>query len=231
MAIGVTEAVAEVASTANATSYAMGAFTPAADSTLVVMVAGIATVAAAPTMTGGSLTWTLEVADLAVGGSVDSQYMFWANTGASPGSTTITFDCTGDAATGCFMTCHQFTGSDVNAASPIRQTVVSNSGGVAVADPSATFASALLTGNGYCAMSVCARNPFVAAPPSGWTEDADTGIATPDRGMTSAFRAGGETGTVITFTATSVVWAMMAAEVKEAGAVVAPKRMSLLGVG
>lgn len=177
-AIGASEPVAEVASTTNATSYAFGAFTPSANSTLVVFVFATGTVAAG-TMSGGSLTWTRATSQLY--NSVDTAYVFWAQTGGSPGSTTITFDCTGDGATGAVMAVVEFTGTD--ATIPIRQVKKS---ATTAANPTVTFNNALLTGNGYAAGFGMPRNPPTSAAPGSWTEIADTGYGTPTSGGTVA---------------------------------------------
>lgn len=207
MAIGCSEPVAELASTSNATSYALGAFTPSANATLVVLVFATGT-AASGSMSGGGLTWTKKT-DFAYNTN-DRCYVFWANTGASPGSTTITFDCTGDAATGCVMMVFQFTGSDVNRADPIRQF---KTGTGTAANPSVTFDSAMDTLNGYCAGFGIPRNPPTSTAPGSWTEIADTGYGTPTSGATGAYRAGGESGSTVTFTSASGNWGMVAVEV------------------
>lgn len=208
--IGASEPVAEVVSTTNATSYAFGAFTPSANAILVVMVFATDTVAAG-SMSGGSLTWTRKASYT---WGAHTAYLFWARTGGSPASTTITFDCTGDAASGVSMSVVQFTGGDVVTADPIRQF---RYGTATAANPSVTFASNMSTSNGYCAAFGINRTTVTSAPPGSWTETHDTGYSTPNAGGSGAFRAGGETGATVTFTAASGTWAMYAVEVYVSG--------------
>lgn len=208
MAIGVSEPVAEVASTSNASSYSFGAFTPTGDSFLVVMVFATGTVAAG-SMTGGGLEWV----KLATGGynTNDTYYVFAAQCSSSPGSVTITFDCTGDNATGCVMMCFQFTGH--NQFNPIKQVSHGNTTG---ANPAVTGILAMDTNNGYCAAFGMPRNPPTSAAPASWTEVADAGYNTPASGASGAYRAGGETGTSVTFTSASAAYGIAFVEVNEA---------------
>lgn len=214
-AIGVTSPTAGVANTANATSYALGAFTPSANSLLVVVVYATGTVGTATTMTGGSLTWALESTHI-LGAS--EFVIFWARVGGSPASTIPTWDCTGDAATGSILTIFQFTGYDAVTANPIRQKFVSTSATTST-NATITFASALNTGNGYMAQWVNSLGSNVSAPPSGWTEADDISYLTPNTNAANAFRAGGETTAgPFTFTNISTGWVIMGLEIYESGA-------------
>lgn len=221
MAIGASEPTAEINSTSNLTAYSLAAFTPSANATLVVFVFASGTVAAG-TMSGGSLTWTRATSQ--VYNSTSTAYVFWANTGGSPGSTTITFDCTGDAATGCVMAVVEFTGTD--SSNPIRQV---KKGSATSANPSVTFNHALLTGNGYAAGFGVPRNPPTATEPGSWTKIADTGYGTPNAGGAVAYRAGGETGTTYSFTSASAAWGMIAVEVNASGASAHPDAYVIAG--
>ena len=92
---------ATIASTANASTYASGSFTPVAGERLVLLVAGSATVAAgSATASANGITFTRHATALRA--SIDTSYVFVANQDvpASPVAMTVTFDCTGDAATG-----------------------------------------------------------------------------------------------------------------------------------
>jgi hypothetical protein len=211
-AIGASEPTAEIASTSNASSYSFAAFTPSANATLVVLVFATGTTATA-TMSGGSLSWTRETSILY--NTTDTAYLFWANTGASPGSTTITFDCTGDNATGVTMSVTEFTGSDVTTPNPIRQF---KTAATTAANPSTTFDTGMNTNNGYVSGFGMPRNPPTSTPPASWTEMMDTGYSTPTAGASSAYRAGGETAAAITFTSSSAAYGMISAEVYVAGA-------------
>jgi hypothetical protein len=204
--IACSEPVAEIASTTNATTYAFGAFTPADNATLVMLVFADGTDATG-SVTGG-LTWTLE--DSQVYNTADKAYLFWANTGTSPGSLTFSFDCTGNAATGCCAALFQFTGSDVARANPIKQ---KKKAATTAANPTITFDAAMDTANGYCAGFGMPRNAPTSTAPTNWIEVADTGHNSPAAGFSAAFRTQGETGSTVTFTSASAAYGIIAAEI------------------
>lgn len=207
MALSITEPTIELAFTTNVTSYALGGFTPTANSLLICMVFATGTVAAG-TMTGGGLTWTLQKSQLY--NTTDTAYLFTAQVTGTPTLTAATFDCAADAATGCVMMLFQVTGHSQRL--PIRQSV---SGSGATANPSLIVATRL-TGNAYVAGFGIPRSPPASAGPTGWTEIADIGYATPTAGAVGAFRVNGETGTTVTFTSVAGNWGMLFAEVQEA---------------
>lgn len=209
MPIAITEPTVEILSTANATSYAMGAFTPTANALLVVMVFATGTVAAAPTMSGGSLLWE-RIGAAQLYNSTDTAYCFIAQAPASPTSATITFDCTADAATGAMMHVFQITGH--NSFQPLKQIVTATGTG---ANPTFTVAAAN-TANGYMGGFGINRAAPASTPPASWTETADTGYTSPAAGGTAAFRAGGETGTSFVFTTAAGNWAGYFVEINEA---------------
>lgn len=211
MTIAISEPVAELADATDATSYALGAFTPSANATLLCFVAAENTTAVA-TMTGGSLTWTLKTS-VAFNGGASTLYVFWANTGASPASCTATFDCTGDGATACMMMMFELTGTDLVASDPIRQVKTATGSSTA---PAVTFDAAMLAVNGYCAAFGLNANPPTASPPSGWTEIMDSGVGGGSQqpfAASGAYRAGGETGSTVTFASSAGQWGIIAVEV------------------
>lgn len=204
-----TELVAEIASTANASTYDFGAVTPAADSLLVVIARVSATVVCAVTDTGGVLTWTEQFGTRITNSTV----IYTAPVGASPTSITIRVDCTGDPGTGCGATAYQVTG--YNALDPVAQAgpLSSGAGGIA---PSVNMAAARNTNNSYMAGAWNLSNPAALTPPSGWTEIADTGFNTPTTGVTGSFRDGGETSATITWGDTSATsWVVAAIEIND----------------
>ena len=212
-AIGVTSPVAGLASTANTTSYAMTAFTPTAESLLVVFVSGSNTVVT-PTMTGGSLTWVL--IDLSIISGTEIA-MFYARVGNSPVTTTITYDCTGDAATGVTMSVFQFTGYDALTVNPIKQYRISTSTTTS-ANASVTFPSALNTSNGYAIFWRSTGTSPASTAPTGWTETDDISFITPSINASAAYRADGETTTgPFDFTNASTTWVVMGVEVYSFG--------------
>jgi hypothetical protein len=212
--IAATRPTVGVASTTNTNTYALAAFTPTANSLLVVMVYATGTVITTPTVTGGSLTWTREV--IQVIGS-NEQAIFWARVGGSPVSTTITFDCTGDNATGAIVEVVQFTGYDATTNNPIKQAKTSTATTTST-NANVVFATALGTSNGYYITWSAGLAANSSAPPSGWTESNDLAYSTPASNAAGAYRAGGETGTTYTFTSASSTWTSMGVEVYVSGA-------------
>lgn len=118
MAISVSEPTAEVASTSNASTYALGSFTPTAGAFLVLWVFASGTTAAGSvTNTGTTLTWTKQ-GSVSIG-ALYTMYCFTAQVPASTSASVITFDCTGDAATGAILMIQSITGH--NFTNPVKQ--------------------------------------------------------------------------------------------------------------
>lgn len=224
MALGCSQPVVFSGSTANATSYAASGFTPSANSLLVVIVHATNTVAVA-TMAGGSLAWTLAASQAYGPASEHTAYLFWALTGASPASCTLTFDCTGDAATGCLISPFQWTGTF--GASPIRQTAKGAGNGTSA---TGVFAGAVLTGNGYCGAAANDNNDRPNyTQPSGWTKTMDAGYNTPGSQGIGAYRVGGETGTSFPFAIDATEdWGAIYAEISETTSAVRKKESAML---
>ncbi len=208
MALAITEPTVELAFTTNVSAYALGAFTPAANAYLVVMVFASGTVDAAPTMAGGSLTWRL--LGKQIYNTTDSAYVFGAQAGGSPASCTATMTLPTDAATGCVMMIFSVTGHNLTA--PIRQVKTS---ATTAANPAIAFTNALRTGDATVAGFGMPRSPPASAPPSsggGWTEIADIGYATPTSGASGAYRVTGDTSSTITFTSLSAAYGALGVE-------------------
>lgn len=211
--INVSTPVAGLASTNNAATYSMTAFTPTANSLLVLFVAATGTVAAAPTVSnsGVALTWTREIR-FESGGHL--YCIFWARVGANPGSITVTFSCAGDNGTGARLSIHEITGYDRNRANPIRQAnIVLNN--TASTTPSITFDNALDNRNGYIVGWSGLVNTTASSPPSGFTESDDIAHGAPNAKLSTARRNGGlSTAGPISFTNTaSVASVAMGAEI------------------
>lgn len=195
MTIAITEPVAEKLDSDNTQDYSLGSFTPAANSLLVV-IAGVTenTTTHVPTMTdsGMSLVWTRQ--DGMNNGATERIDVFTAQVGASPVPTIITVHYGGSSdPRGIYLQAFQVTGH--NTSTPVRQT------GTHALSP-ITFGSAMLTNNGY--MVGVFTPGTVTAPwftqPTSWTEVADGSFGTPTSGAAGAFRAGGETGTTVSWT-------------------------------
>lgn len=203
MAIAFTALSNSTASTSNTNSYAGTAGAPANGDLLIAIVQASDTVstrdggAGAFTMTG-QWTWTL-LQTYTYNSGADSIAIFWAKaTGTT--STTPTFDCTGDNASGCVVDCYRITGQEGVDQPYIRQ-IKTNTG--TSANPSVTMDTAVLTGNGVLGFaSNKTNNAAQWTAPGSWTEPANHEVAynTPTTSMQTCNRASGETGTTITWT-------------------------------
>jgi hypothetical protein len=220
MAIGVAEAVAEIVNTSNVSTFDFGSFTPTADHILVclALVRGSVGAGTIVNVSGTALQWTRK-GSATFNAGADTAYCYWAKVPASPAASVYRVDCAGDAGTGCIAYLFSFSGADLVTIDPIKQF---KTGSGTSTDPRVTLDAAMGTLNGYCAAwmgALSSTNPAnVSAPPTSWTEVGDNGLATPTSNATGAFRAGGETGTGVTFTAASTTWGMIACEVYVAGA-------------
>ena len=144
----VTNGPTATASTSNTTSYASNSFTPNAGDLLVAFVIASGTVATGTmTASANGITFT-KVGSAVKNTSADTLYCFVANqlVPASPASMTVTFDCTGDAATGAIVSVALVSGMYLAGTAAVRQSAkVDNvAGGTA---PSTVFSQSALTGN------------------------------------------------------------------------------------
>ena len=187
--------------TNNTNSYATGAFTPAANDLLVAFVAAPATVATGTMTDSQSLGFT-KVTSALGNSSADTGYLFVANALAAASSMTVTFDCTGDNATGAAINVFLVSGMTRVGTSAVLQTAKAENQG-AGGTPAATFGASCLTGNPTIGMVANAANPAALTFPTNWIERDDTGFANPTRGMETVSRDSGFTGTTITWGGTS----------------------------
>lgn len=199
--------------TANASTYAVTAFTPTANSLLVAMVAvtGSVTVATGTSMTGGSLTWVRQASLVNPTANGNSYHIFYAKVGETPVSTAVTYNCGGDAGTGAQVVVIQFTG--YNRDFPIRQTKLSTAVTTST-NPTITFDTPLHTDNAYYIGWGGNANTVASTPPTGWTEYTDLGYNTPNYKFSTATRLGGvTTAGPFAFTNASIGWIVMGVEV------------------
>jgi hypothetical protein len=182
------------ATTTNGTSYASGSFTPAAGEILVIAVAATGTALAAPTMTSSAGLTINRYTTFQIG--ADQISLFIATAGASATPQTVTFDCTGDTATGCIINVWGVTGID-GGTSSFNQSATDS--GSATVTPAPTFASSVDTNNAVVGALFNGRNPAAVTEPSGFTEDADTGYGTPAAGGEFVHINSGFTGTTVTW--------------------------------
>jgi hypothetical protein len=208
----VTDPNIDAVSTSNVTSYGNAefapdlAFTPAVDDLIVVCVTTSGSVE--PTASGAltddqSGTYTKAITSLRTG-SASSNYIFVRNQAvASAVLHTLTFTCTGDAATGAAAVPLRVAGMSKYGATAVKQTAFTSNIG-AGGTPAATFGTAVLTGNVVIGMVGASTNPVTVTEPTSYTEAADVGYATPAAGIEVVFRNSGETGTTITWGSTTV---------------------------
>lgn len=189
------------ASTANASSYASGSFTPAAGELLGVFVTTSATIAGGTMIDSQGLGFSL-VCKALKATSLDTLYFFVANKLAAASSMTVTFECTGDAATSANIQVWGISSMTRTGYDAVRQFKVTNNG-AAAGTPAATFDASCLTGNPTLGVVGNASNPAAMTPPTNWTEQNDTGIDTPNTGSEYVSRDSGFTGTTITWGGTS----------------------------
>ena len=196
----ITSGVATASST-DGTSFATGGFTPVAGDTLFGFVVASDTIAPGTMTDSQSLGWT-QIVQATYSSAAGRLYAFVANAkAAATGGTTVTFDCTGDTATGAIVFVVGVGLGGRVGLDALRQVATANDLG-AVA-PAATFAQNCLTQNptiGFCGNLT---NPAGLTPPTSWTELADTGYATPTIGGENIGRATGFTGTAVTWGAAS----------------------------
>lgn len=208
-------------STANATSYPCSGQMNAEAHALVVAFVTASATAAAGTMTGGGLTWVLQ--DSQVWFGTNKTYLFTALVDATPVVDMLpTFDCTGDAATGCCISVFEFNGALTS--DPVRQTA-KNTGNSALGQ--ITFGSNRLDTNGYVAVLSSQQGSPPSTPPAGWDNILTGGEAgeriifdfetttVPVFSHTVCGRIHGETGTTVAFDCPFGQWAMIGIEINE----------------
>lgn len=191
------------ASTSNATSYASGSFTPAAGDLLVAFVVTSGTVATGTMTDSQSLGFT-KITSALKNASADTVYAFVSNSQAAASSMTVTFDCTGDAATGAIIFVVSVSGLTKVGLSAIAQSATQENQ-TAGGTPAPAFNNATRIGNPTLGCIGNSSNPAGLTPPTNWTEDAagDTGYNSPTTGGEYAFRDSGFNGTTITWGGTS----------------------------
>lgn len=187
----VTPAVA-TASSSDTTSYASGAFTPAANDLLVVFVVASDTVSAGTLTDSQSLGFT-KITSCLKRTSLDTAYCYVANALAANSSMTVTFACADDGATGCIIEVARVSSMTRTGSSAVRQfKTLSNGTGAVIASP--VFDAACLTGNPT--LEAGATGETTMTPPASWTEGADTSYVTPGVvGLEYHYRNSGFTGT------------------------------------
>lgn len=194
MAVAFTSSGAGVASSTNTTSYAGNTATPAAGDLLLCFVSASDTSATA-TMTG---TWTWKLLkSLAI--ASDTLYVFYAFADSAT-STTPTFDCTGDTATGAIVYWLRVTGNYGQQVPVIRQFKTATGSGTS---PSVTLDYAPLTENGCIGAYLKKTISGTGSSPTSWTTASSLTYSTPNTRQVVSYRASGETSASISWTQTN----------------------------
>jgi hypothetical protein len=179
-------AAARVASTSNTATYATPSFTPTAGRLLVVVAraSGSVTNPAALTASANGLTFTQVHTQLG-NASVDRNYIFIADQAVpgSPAAMTLTLALGADPGTGALIDVYEAASMSRVGTSAVKQTVGGDNNLAASGTPSVTFASNITAGNPVIGFVSNNTSPATITEPSGWTEDADHGFATPTSGM------------------------------------------------
>lgn len=208
------------ASTSNVTSYASGSFTPGAGEVLVAFVYASGT-AATGTMTDSQGLGFTKVTGESRGTSADALYAFVSNAAAAASAMTVTFDCTGDAATGALIFVAGVSSLTRTGISAVKQFEGESNRNAGSGSPEVVFASSVLTGNPTLMFMADGDNPPAVTPPTGWTEPAggDTGFASPAVGGEYNYRNSGFTGTTVTWaSAAATNWGSIGLELDTSSA-------------
>jgi hypothetical protein len=189
-------------STTDGTSFVSGSFTPTVGQLLVVYVAAMGSVAAAPTLTASAngITFSLCPTTAIKNVSADTVYCFVANqlTPASPAAMTVTFACTADAATACVIIGGEASGMSRLGLAAIKQAKdVDNV--LAGTAPATVFATAALTTSIILFGQSSTVGTARTAPTTPvMTKNGETFTATPTGGAFVGSANSGFTGTTIT---------------------------------
>lgn len=196
--------------TTDKSTYVTGAFTPAAGDLLVAFVLATGDVldvtGGLPSLTGSlGMTFTRVPTRAVKASSADSLYLFVGNQPAVNASQTVTFDTTGDAATGAIIAVARVSGmTRMGNSGAVRQSAKQDNGASA-GTPQPAFGAAALTGNpiiGCVGLATSTANKIVH--PSGWSEKSDVaGYSTPTTGLEYAAIDSGFTGTTVTWGGTA----------------------------
>lgn len=185
-----------LASTSNLSSYTTASFTPAAGDLLVVFVTATGTVATG-TVTGTDVATFTKAGQRVMTASADTAYCFIGNAFATATSQTVTFDCTGDAATGCIIQVYLVSGmSRLGNQAAVRQ--LAGQSNQTLGAPSPSFAASADTSNPTLGLCAKKENTGIIEP-TGWTEGDDVGYTTPATRGEVCHRDSGFTGTNITW--------------------------------
>lgn len=207
------------ASSANTTSYVSGSFTPPLNAELFAFVGASGTIATG-TMTDSQGLGFTKINSFIKNSSADTGYFFAANALAANTSMTVTFDCTGDAATGAIIQVFSVSSMTKTGATAILQSLITNNIGGG-GTPSRNFGSNVQTGNVTVGYVYNGSNPAaIPTCPTGWTSLDTNSFTTPNQGAGYCTRDNGFTGTAMGWNSTSATgFGLMIVEIDTSGSV------------
>ncbi len=212
-------ATAEVkisASTTDTTSYTTSSLTPTLNDFLVVLVFAPGTVdpGALTDSLGG--TYTKITSFTAATGT---GYIFVADQLAPATGLTLTFTCSGDAATGCIINAFAVTGVTKVGSAAARGSGAQSNQSLGTTPAPALSGGAALTGNAVLGMVMCTSLANFITPPASFTEARDNNITTPQTGYESVFIDSGFTSSTVTWGSTCpTAWGAAAVEIDRTAA-------------
>jgi len=179
---------------------------------------------AASISTSDGIAFT-KVADTA---TANPAQIWVSNSGMAGNSITVTINTSASTPSGLAADVISVSGMNSYGSSAVIQASNADSGlGGASIDP--VFPVSVQSANPTLGIVANATNPATQLEPSGWTESADIGYATPTRGIETIFRNSGFSGTTITWGDTaSSVFSAIAVELNASASV---SLFMLLGVG
>lgn len=200
-------ATADTGSTPNTS----GAFTPASGDLLVVWATCTGTLEATATLNSSISGFTFTQFDTEVYSTNDRIFGFVSDSLVSDTSSqTVEITIPADQCSGSNIVVEAIAGMSRDGLDAIKQSNNTSSAGPSA--PAVTFGASVLTGNVTLGAVMLNANPATVTEPSGWTESADIGHATPTKGMQTSYRNSGFTGTTITWGSSETDWAAIIVE-------------------
>lgn len=191
---------ATLATTTNADTYDSGSFSPGSVGELLVVavIAGGTSDPAVLTASGNGVSTFHRVDMVGFNGDLNETYLFVANqltTGTS--AMTVTFDCTGDTASGAIIQVCGVVGMSKTGSAAVRQST-SIANGTGGTTPEFVFPGNCLTGN-VTIYAIGEISTGGLLTPTNWTEGAQSSFSTPTIGGAYGYRESGFTGTTVTW--------------------------------
>lgn len=192
-----------MADSTNGTSFTTASFIPVADELIVAFVAKTASIVPGTLTDSEGGTYAQVHIVNKDSGNDEAQAFVRTSLLPSAAAMTLTYDCTGDTATGCLIFVARLNSMARAGASSVRQYAGQSSQGGGTT-PAPDFSMSCLTGNPTIGFVFNQTNPAGMTSPTDWSElTADIGISLPTAGAEYVIRNSGFTGTTITWGSTS----------------------------